>query len=53
MAIVKVALGKSYVPVAFSSSDKENRCWDAQWLDKSTDIAKVMHWSGINGQMTR
>ncbi|CAL8463648.1 g3182 [Coccomyxa elongata] len=41
MAIVKTSLARSYVPLAFSSSDKSNRCWDAQWLDKSVDIPNV------------
>ena len=41
MAIVRTALARSYVPIAFSSSDKDNRCWDAQWLDKSLDIPNV------------
>ena len=29
------------VPVAFSSAERESRCWDGQWLDKSRDIAAV------------
>lgn len=41
MAIVKTAVARSYVPIAFSSSDETNRCWDAQWLDKSLDIPNV------------
>jgi hypothetical protein len=41
MAIVKKALARSYVPVAFSSADKDNRCWDGQWLDQSVDIPEV------------
>ena len=39
--LVRTARKFSYVPVAFSSADKESRCWDAQWLDKSRDIAAV------------
>lgn len=40
-AIVKTARAFSYVPVAFSSADRDSRCWDAQWLDKSRDIPAV------------
>ena len=40
-SVVRTALGMSYVPIAFSSVDRESGCWDAQWLDKSKDILAV------------
>ena len=45
-----------YAAVAFSSTDKQNRCWDAQWLEQSVDLPAVgLHFflrlcSGISGQ---
>ena len=35
-----------YAAVAFSSTDKQNRCWDAQWLEQSVDLSAVgLHFS--------
>ena len=41
MRIVKIVTKADYAAVAFSSIDKQSRCWDAQWLDKSVDISAV------------
>ena len=41
MRVVKAVLKADYAAVAFSSADKQSRCYDAQWLDKSEDVAAV------------
>ena len=39
--IVKMVTKAEYAAVAFSSTDKQNRCWDAQWLEQSVDLPAV------------
>ncbi|CAK0738447.1 hypothetical protein CVIRNUC_001044 [Coccomyxa viridis] len=39
--IVRMVTKAEYAAVAFSSTDKQNRCWDAQWLEQSVDLSAV------------
>jgi hypothetical protein len=41
MRIVRSVTRADHAAVAFSSVDRQSRCWDAQWLDKSVDIPAV------------
>ena len=41
MRIVKMVTKAEYAAVAFSSADKQSRCWDAQWLERSVDLPAV------------
>ncbi len=41
MRVVRTAVRMDYAAVAFSSADKQSRCWDAQALDRSVDIPAV------------
>jgi len=41
MRVVKAVLKADYAALAFSSKDKQSRCYDGQWLDKSEDIPAV------------
>ena len=38
---MKMVTKAEYIAVAFSSTDKQNRCWDAQWLERSMDLPAV------------
>ena len=38
---MRMVLKAEYAAVAFSSTDKQNRCWDAQWLEQSVDLPAV------------
>ena len=38
---MRTAVRMDYAAVAFSSIDKQSRCWDAQELDRSLDIPAV------------
>ena len=52
MRIVKMVTKAEYAAVAFSSTDKQNRCWDAQWLEQSVDLAAVgLHPSSTYAMM--
>ena len=39
--MVRTAVRMDYAAVAFSSADRQSRCWDAQALDRSVDIPAV------------
>lgn len=41
LRVVRTVTKADYVAVAFTSADRQSRCWDAQWLDKSMDIPAV------------
>ena len=43
--MVRTAVRMDYAAVAFSSAERQSRCWDAQALDRSLDIPAVRHLS--------
>lgn len=41
--MVRAVVKRDYAAVAFSSADRQSRCWDAQGPDHSVDIPAVSH----------
>ena len=44
---MRTVVRMDYAAVAFSSANKQSRCWDAEELDRSMDISAVSHQQAL------